>query len=46
MTGVDGVDLRFDALAVAAGMLQVINIVLVEHGQRGSGISYSVVADV
>lgn len=32
VTGIDGVDQRFDALTVAAGMLQVINIVLIKHG--------------
>ena len=44
--GIDGVDLGFDALAVAAGMLQIIDVVLVEHGQRGSGIGDLVVAGV
>jgi hypothetical protein len=31
MAGVDGVDLSFDALAVAAGVLHAVDVVLVEH---------------
>jgi hypothetical protein len=38
MPGVDCVDLCFHALAVATGMLQVVDIVLVEHRQRGGGV--------
>src|SRR5260370_16689882 len=34
MPGVDCVDLCFDALAVATGMLQVVYIVLLEHRNR------------
>ena len=46
MPGIDGVDLRFDALAVTAGMLLIVDIVLVEHGQRGRGVGDLVVAGV
>lgn len=43
MPGVNRGDLRFDALSVAAGMLQVINIVLVKHRQRGCCVGNHVV---
>jgi hypothetical protein len=33
------VDLRFDALAVAAGVLQSIDVVLVEHRYRQKQLS-------
>jgi hypothetical protein len=38
MPCVDGRDLCLDALAIAAGVLQVVDIVLVEHRQHGCGI--------
>ena len=38
MPGVDGMDLRFDTLAVAAGVLQSVDIVLVEHRQGRRGV--------
>jgi hypothetical protein len=34
MPRIDGVDLRFDALAIAAGMLVLVDIILFEHRQR------------
>ena len=38
MPGVDGVDLRFDTLAVTAGMLLFVDIVLLKHGKLGRSV--------
>jgi hypothetical protein len=46
MAGVDGVDLSFDALAVAAGVLQAVDVVLVEHRQRRRGVGDGIVGSV
>ena len=43
MPGVDGMDLCFDTLTVAAGMLQSADIVLVEHRQGRCGIANPIV---
>jgi hypothetical protein len=42
--GIDGVDLSFDALAVAAGVDCLLDIVVLEHRQPGERIADEVIA--
>jgi hypothetical protein len=46
MPGVDGMDLRFDTLTIAAGVLQAVDVKLVEHRQGGRGIGDRIVGGV
>jgi len=46
MPGVDGMDLRFDALTIAAGVLHAVDVVLVEHRQGRRGIGDRIVGGV
>jgi hypothetical protein len=39
-------DLRFDALAVAAGVLHAINVVLIEHREPSRGVGDCIIAGV